>query len=640
MITRSHSATPAGHADHPAEHRSRGSLLREIYSLFIILIWSVPLILCAGMEKLVNARRLVLGVALALGGMCAAWAGESRGEDAGTASRAAGAPVLKVAYFVPSDRTPLDDHPARLERVLSEVQAFYKKGMEEAGYGPRTFPLDRDEGGRLRIHVVRGALPMRSYGRNDSEKVRREVRQALRPRGVDLDRETIVIFQLLLEWKDGATTEVGPYVGGGGPSGGTAWVYDDRLLDPQLLGSKEPGGYYGSPCSIGEFNSHYIGGVAHELGHALGLPHDCERKAERAAKGQSLMGGGNHTYGREKRGEGPGTFLSAASALALARHPLFTGTRFVPAASECRLLDLRADFQGGRLILSGRAEGAPPAYGAIAYDDDPRIPADYDAVGWTAPVGKDGGFRVEIGELKRGPFDLRLAIYGENAACRVFSFSSVVDEAGKPALSPFLEGPLFAEAYLAVSRGDVRAVKAAAARIAEHCKDDPAALRKAALLPKLLEDRRTMAPADVPAGRTSVSVSELSLERGVVGWGPALRDRVYVESAGTPFLEVGDELFDSGLFAHAPARHALRLGGKWKRFRSGYGLQDGHEGSVAFAVRADGKEIHRSPLVRDHRVHRVDVDVSGADSLELIVEDGGDGANSDWGVWVSPVLER
>ena len=84
-------------------------------------------------------------------------------------------------------------------------------------------------------------------------------------------------------------------------------MYDDQRLDPRLLSSKAPGGYYGGPCSLGEFNSHYIGGLAHELGHAFGLPHDCQREAERAKRGLSLMGGGNHTYGQEQRGEGPGT---------------------------------------------------------------------------------------------------------------------------------------------------------------------------------------------------------------------------------------------------------------------------------------------------------------------------------------------
>ncbi len=132
-----------------------------------------------------------------------------------------------------------------------------------------------------------------------SGKVRKEVKDALARQDIDVDCQTSLIFQVLLAWEGNKATEIGPYVGGGNHLAGTAWVYDDSHLDPRLLGSKAPGGYYGGPCSLGAFNSHYIGGVAHELGHAFGLPHDCQRKAETATRGSSLMGGGNHTYGQE-----------------------------------------------------------------------------------------------------------------------------------------------------------------------------------------------------------------------------------------------------------------------------------------------------------------------------------------------------
>ncbi len=139
---------------------------------------------------------------------------------------------------------------------------------------------------------VRGREPAAAYGRNDGDKVRREVCDALRAEGMEPDRETILIFQVLLGGRDGRAVEVGPYAGGGGPGGGTAWVYDDERVDARLLPSREPGGWYNGPCSIGRFNTHYIGGVAHELGHAFGLPHDSERASERRIRGRSLMGGG------------------------------------------------------------------------------------------------------------------------------------------------------------------------------------------------------------------------------------------------------------------------------------------------------------------------------------------------------------
>jgi hypothetical protein len=252
-------------------------------------------------------------------------------------------PPIRTVCFVPSDRQPIPGYVERLDRVMTEVQRFYRDGMEAAGYGPKTFRLDRDQQGRLRVDLVHGRHPMRAYGRDASGKVRDEVKEALAQQGIDLDRQTLVIFQVLLHWEANKATEIGPYVGGGNHLTGTAWVYDDQRLDSRLLGSKAPGGYYGGPCSLGEFNSHYIGGVAHELGHAFGLPHDCQREAEQAKRGLSLMGGGNHTYGQEQRGEGPGTFLSAASAMLLAYNCPFTGEQ----------QDWRTWMPGSRAASSG-----------------------------------------------------------------------------------------------------------------------------------------------------------------------------------------------------------------------------------------------------------------------------------------------
>jgi hypothetical protein len=64
------------------------------------------------------------------------------------------------------------------------------------------------------------------------------------------------------------------------------------------------------------------------------------------------------------------------------------------------------------------------------------------------------------------------------------------------------------------------------------------------------------------------------------------------------------------------------------------------QGSVVFVVRGDGKELARSPLMNGPRLLRTKLDVTGIKQLELIVEDGGDGGNSDWGLWIEPTLER
>jgi hypothetical protein len=50
--------------------------------------------------------------------------------------------------------------------------------------------------------------------------------------------------------------------------------------------------------------------------------------------------------------------------------------------------------------------------------------------------------------------------------------------------------------------------------------------------------------------------------------------------------------------------------------------------------------VFRSGVVNDRALRKLEVDLRGKRSLELLVEDGGDGANSDWGVWIWPQVRR
>ncbi|MBE0536151.1 MAG: hypothetical protein IH624_10825 [Phycisphaerae bacterium] len=352
-------------------------------------------------------------------------------------SSPAGQGLVHIAYFVPCDRTVLAGYEERLGRVMKEVQRFYGDGMAAAGRAGQVFGLDLDDAGKMRIRVVQGAHPAATYGRDAWDAVRDEVKEALKSTGLDMDHETVVIFQVLLDWNGDKAVEVGPYVGGGNHLSGTAWVYDDMLLDPQNLSSKEPGGFYGGPCSIGKFNSHYIGGVAHELGHAFGLPHACQRKAD-ADRGTALMGHGNHTYGQELRTEGLGTFLTETSAMVLAYTRPFAGDlKGARRSPRCELVELKAAFADGVLVLSGRIEAAPAVHGIAAYNDPARHEGDYDAVGWTCPVDAHGHFRLQIGELEPGAYQLRLLACHINGAKSTFSYDYEADQDGRPPTAVF-----------------------------------------------------------------------------------------------------------------------------------------------------------------------------------------------------------
>jgi hypothetical protein len=546
---------------------------------------------------------------------------------------------LVVAYFVPQDRQSIPGYQTRLERVMREVQRFYRDGMQTAGYGPLTFRLPTTDDGKLLVHLVQGKSQARDYGRGASDKVRDEVESGLRGQGIELNKRTLVIFQVLLDWKDGRASEVGPYVGGGSHLEGTAWVYDDALLNPGALGSKDPGGFYGRPCSIGQFNSHYVGGVAHELGHALGLPHVAGPKSESR---HSLMGDGNHTYGEELRGEGAGSYLHPASAMLLARARPFAGEiADAERGAEAQIENLQATFAEGRILLEGRLTAVPQAFGVIAYNDFKAIPSDYDAQGWVAPVDDKGEFRLSVEVLSPGAYELRLQACHTNGATSTSVFDYSVDASGTPDLKSFSRSAmLFRRAIQAYAKGQRRR----AGSLLQEMDSDSALptdlLPKARHLRALLNPAPPIRLADLPAEQKRVSLSGAEFSRRTVGWGRPLVDQVLPENGSECFIRVGGRFYEHGIFAHAPAAYATELDGSWRQLSTSYGLQDGRAGSVMFVIRGDGKELWRSSRIADDRVRHAKVDVAGVHNLELITEDGEDGNSSDWAVWVAPELTR
>jgi hypothetical protein len=46
--------------------------------------------------------------------------------------------VVRIIYFIPTDRQPEPDFRDRLDRVMTDVQQFYRLGMEQNGYGKIT----------------------------------------------------------------------------------------------------------------------------------------------------------------------------------------------------------------------------------------------------------------------------------------------------------------------------------------------------------------------------------------------------------------------------------------------------------------------------------------------------------------------
>ncbi|MFE2185057.1 beta-galactosidase [Streptomyces sp. NPDC059455] len=132
-------------------------------------------------------------------------------------------------------------------------------------------------------------------------------------------------------------------------------------------------------------------------------------------------------------------------------------------------------------------------------------------------------------------------------------------------------------------------------------------------------------------------VSDLTLVKSVNGWGPVEKDASNGESAagdGRP-LAIGGTTYAKGLGVHANSQIRVYLGGGCTRFTATTGVDDevGDNGSVSFQVIADGRSLFTGPvLYGSGGGAAIDVDVTGARWLDLLVDGDGDVStdHADW----------
>ena len=391
-------------------------------------------------------------------------------------------------------------------------------------------------------------------------------------------------------------------------------------------------GEYGR-ISMGKHNSIFIGGVAHELGHALSLPHNKERPDEKALFGTALMGSGNRTYADEVRGEGKGTFLTLAHAMRLAAHPQFSGsTRGMTRAVSSSLEELEFELIENGFRVSGYVSSDIPIYALIAYTD-PAGGGDYNATTQVAVPDDDGRFSIDCTALTRAKDgELRLVACHANGKTSKRLFGYSVRHDGSVDLSTIQTRQALGPIVQSLNKND----RAGAEEGIEKLPADIAAIAKRLVAAN--RDRGELPPPrSVTAETSEIALSDTSPSVAEVGWRKPTYDRLPEPAM---LLSSGGKIFRHGIYAHAPARHAFPLGGQWKTLAGQAGMADGHRGSVVFVVRCDGKQRWRSKTIKQGSVVRFEIDTTGIEQVELIVENAGDGNGADWGLWLEPTLHR
>lgn len=548
---------------------------------------------------------------------------------------------LHLICWRPNDREYPADNAERMTRIMEDIREFFADEMERHGFGRRTIQLDYDDAGGLVIHHAVGSAPFADYKKPEGERVKADCWPILKEAGLNPDRETIVLFTNLSDWDPVKNTffHKSPYYASGNNRKGLAWQLMSPELDTKNLSLKAPliqDGEYGR-ISMGKHNSIFIGGIAHEVGHGLGLPHCRERDDEAGAYGTALMGSGNQTYGDELRDEGRGSFLTLAHALRLASHPQFSGSiKGMNLPSKATFSALKVEPVDSHFTFSGHVSSPVPVYAVIAYLD-PEGGSDYDARTVCAVPSASGDFQLNCLPLVAGKkAAIRVVALMANGTTSTWKSSYEVGADGTPDISLMQTTTELTDFVEAINRDQIAEANEMIDGLPKNGRSRVVA---EAIIEGKTEGRVNPGINEIPETSSTYSLSRVKADVEEVGWGKPVYNYLPREET---IIVSGGRLYTEGIYAHAPARHIYEFekDHDWKTLSGICGLPDQRGGSVVFRIKADGKEVFKTPTVEPGVTHAYEVDLADVEKLELLVDDAGDGPAVDWGYWFDPVLSR
>ena len=182
--------------------------------------------------------------------------------------------MVRVVYFVPSDRPARPGRVVALRQLIKDAQQFYAGEMNRHGFGRKTFTFETDENGEPLVHQINGKFTDEYYYNSQADyTVWEELLEHFD--GDDLQHVYFVAIDVsyeALNW--GRAGGLGgpsffPIQGdiGFGPAGGAKLKHRDITQGEEVLG-----GFAVIPAHGHNFKR--LGLTVHELGHAFALVHD------------------------------------------------------------------------------------------------------------------------------------------------------------------------------------------------------------------------------------------------------------------------------------------------------------------------------------------------------------------------------
>lgn len=287
--------------------------------------------------------------------------------------------MLNIVYFVPSDLDTVPGYRARLNGVFLYMQNFTSKWMNQWGYAGKTLGLPTDSTGQLKISLIRGQLGKSSYPYDGgSGAVMSEVNAYFAAHPTEKKSDHIMVIIPTYSYGANGDPSGGPFYG----IGRWCFALDYTGLDTINLGKPDD-----------KFSTKWIGGMAHEMGHGINLPHNGGAQSQNILYGTTLMGYGNGTLGKAP------TYFSPADAAILANGQLFSNVTRGDWYTDpgCQVKQVYAEYNSATasIIVSGKFSATKPVKDIAYYNRNTgNDNGGYNSVTFASkPIGTDS-FRI------------------------------------------------------------------------------------------------------------------------------------------------------------------------------------------------------------------------------------------------------
>jgi len=542
-------------------------------------------------------------------------------------------PVVKVVYFHAADKEPLTNWKERLNFTLQDVSQYYKEELAKYGIQSDGIPFEEEASNQIVFNLVQGSMPSQKYDTNSGQQIQQEIEKKLKGK-IDFSKDHVLIINGLCEKRDNKSYFFhSPYFGTGSANNGLCQVADCELLDSRLLTDTLQIMTFSEmfvtnkTCHVAEFNSWYVGGIAHELGHVFGLPHDNGNPAELSPDTRSLMGQyGSRHYREYLWGKGQSSVFSTAGILQLISHPVFNPSEKSDKASLSGLsldeITCIRTHSGIQINIDFSSSLLP--YGAVALVRSVNQSEYFNTSFSTGITGN--AFNFEFGNLPQGHYSLTCILLLPDGNTASFPAVFVVDN----------EGYRQEISLLGNSRVNIKKLHK---KLLDQ-KENHLVEQKLKIIEDIINGVEATDLKTFTGNK--IYLSDAKWEKANVGWESPARNIYSYENEAVFFLENRGRFYSKGIFAHSPSLYRFNLDGKWRKLSATVGIRDGAhiQGSARFTVIGDGKILYKSDALRVNQSETFELNVKNINTLELRAE-GTEGHNhNSWAVWLNPLLEK